>query len=60
METVDDIKEADEKVKIIFKFIWSDRDSVTNQIHIEFNKYITAFKCQTFEEFLSMLAIILS
>ncbi|KAK8888509.1 hypothetical protein M9Y10_039588 [Tritrichomonas musculus] len=47
MKTVEDITKAGEKANIKFKFVVSDGDSATNQIHIEFNNYMNKFKGKT-------------
>ena len=41
---IDDIEASGKKAYIIFKFIASDGNSITNQFHIDFNKYINDFK----------------
>lgn len=52
---VNDINDAGQKTNIIFRFIASDGDSATNQLHREFNYYIKNFKGGLNEDFLDYI-----
>lgn len=55
MKTVDEIEKAGEKNKIFFRFIASDGDSATNQIHRDFQNYINTYDGKISDDFLDYI-----